>query len=487
MTFDAFNLPKSLLMSLEALDFKTPTPIQEQAIPIAMQGQDILGSAQTGTGKTGAFGIPLIAKLLSDSSAQGLIITPTRELATQVHKNMMAFLGKKSPIKTALLIGGDSIGKQCQSLRRGPRLFVGTPGRLSDHIKRGSLSLKKVTYLVLDETDRMLDMGFSIQIDEIVKHLPQERQTLLFSATLPKNILKMSENYMKNPVRISVGSVTNPAENIDQEVTHLAEQDKFTTLSEQLKVREGSIIVFVKTKFGAERMAKRLASENHHTDALHGDLKHNKRENVIRAFRAKKFRVLIATDVAARGLDIPHIEHVINFDLPQCPEDYIHRIGRTARAGAKGQALCFVSPSERGKWFAIQRLLDPNFKPPPRDKSQKTFSRKKAPGKRFSSDRKKGGFSDRKGPSSDRKSFAGKKSFSPDRQEGVSSDRKRPSSDRKSFTGKKSFSPDRKKSTFSERRGSSANKKATFKSDRAPKKPTLSLKKKPQARRPSAA
>lgn len=358
--FNQFNLPKPLTQALERLNFKTPTPVQAATIPLALQGRDVLGSAQTGTGKTGAFGIPLVARLLANPKGSALVITPTRELATQVMKALKDFLGNGSPIKTALIIGGDSIQKQLFQLKKKPRLFVGTPGRLNDHLRRGSLNLSDTEYLVLDETDRMLDMGFSVQIEEIQKHLPKERQTLLFSATLPKNIMKLAGSYLNNPERVAIGSTSNPAKNIKQEVLQVSETEKYPQLLEQLDNRDGSVIVFVKTKYATEKMAKRLATEGHTTDALHGDLRHTRRERVIKAFRSKKYRVLVATDVAARGLDIPHIEHVINYDLPQAPEDYIHRIGRTARAGAEGEAICFVSPSQRSKWHAIHRLMNPD-------------------------------------------------------------------------------------------------------------------------------
>ena len=357
--FNSLNLPEALMKSLSRMNFNTPTPIQAQAIPPAMEGRDILGSAQTGTGKTGAFGIPMIAKLMSNSRGSALVMTPTRELAVQVLKMLEELLGKPSAIKTALLIGGDSMPKQLQQLRLRPRLIVGTPGRINDHLERGSLMLHDASFLVLDETDRMLDMGFSIQIEKILKFMPQQRQTLLFSATLPKDIVRLSENYLKNPVRVAVGNDTKPAAKIKQEITHLAETEKYATLCKELTARDGSVIVFVKTKWGAEKLAIRLRADFHSADAIHGDLRQNARDRVINAFRNKKHRILVATDIAARGLDIPHIEHVINFDLPQCPEDYIHRIGRTARAGAEGSALCLITPADRIKWAAIQRLIDP--------------------------------------------------------------------------------------------------------------------------------
>jgi len=356
--FSGFGLPPKLITALTRMKFTAPTPIQVQTIPLALAGRDILGSAQTGTGKTGAFGIPLIAKLMEMPQASAIIMTPTRELATQV----MAALQQMIPvgdIKTALLIGGESMPKQFSQLRNNPRLIVGTPGRINDHLERRSLNLSRAHFLVLDETDRMLDMGFGIQIDRIVAHLPKERQTMLFSATLPAGIVKVAAKYLVKPERISVGSTTTPITRIKQELVHTSEGDKYQALLKQLGERTGSILVFVKTKHGAKRMAEKLTkSGQHKADAIHGNLKQSKRDRVIADFRDKRFRLLIATDVAARGLDIPHIEHVINYDLPQCPEDYIHRIGRTARAGAEGAAVNLLTPADGSKWRAIHRLMN---------------------------------------------------------------------------------------------------------------------------------
>ncbi len=364
--FQSLGLPQPLLRALDKMQFNTPTPIQAQAIPSALEGKDILGSAQTGTGKTGAFGIPLVARLLSSPRGSALVMTPTRELAVQVMQMLEKLIDNQGGIKTALLIGGESMPKQLTQLRMRPRLIVGTPGRINDHLERGSLMLHDAGYLVLDETDRMLDMGFSAQIERIVKFLPAQRQTLLFSATLPDNIVSLSRRYLNDPVRVSVGSTSKPIAKIDQEVLHVSEDGKYAEFINQLDKREGSIIVFVKTKWGAEKMAKRLRKENHSADAIHGDLRQNQRDRVIAGFRDCKYRILVATDIAARGLDIPHIEHVINYDLPQCPEDYIHRIGRTARAGAQGSALCLITPADGIKWRAITRLIDPSAKPEPR-------------------------------------------------------------------------------------------------------------------------
>lgn len=362
-TFNDFGLDAVLNKSLEHMKYDKPTPIQEKAIPLALTGRDIMGSAQTGTGKTAAFSIPLVQHLLQNERSSAIVLTPTRELGKQVMEVMRQLLGPKSSIKTAFLIGGDSMSKQNAQLSRRPRLIVGTPGRINDHLKRRSLHLDKTDFLVLDETDRMLDMGFSVQIDQIVKYLPDERQTLMFSATMPKNIMQMADKYLTNPERIAVGSTSNPAKNIKQDIIKVTNENKYETLVNELYARDGSIIVFVKTKHGADKMARKLQNADIDADAIHGDLKQNKRERVIKAYRNKQFRVLVATDVIARGLDVPHVEHVINYDLPQMPEDYIHRIGRTARAGASGQALCLIAPHDGRLWSAIQRLMDPNAKP----------------------------------------------------------------------------------------------------------------------------
>jgi len=361
--FDGLRLQPALLYALAAMNFKTPTPIQAAAIPPALEGQDILGTAQTGTGKTGAFGIPLIAHLLNNPDDHALVMTPTRELATQVMATMHQLIGKKTRINSALLIGGASIFNQFEQLRKSPRLIVGTPGRITDHLLRKSVSLSATRFLVLDETDRMLDMGFGIQIDRILSFIPQERQTLLFSATLPKNILKLSGQYLTNPVRISMGSTNAPVALVKQEKIDVSESEKYCLLLKELEKREGTIIVFVKTKLSADRLAKKLRAQNHSADVIHGDLRQNQRDRAIKAFKNYETRILVATDIAARGLDIPHIETVINYDLPQVAEDYIHRIGRTARNGAEGVAVSLVTHEDGKKWHAIHRLLNPHKKP----------------------------------------------------------------------------------------------------------------------------
>ena len=360
--FTKFNLPSALAATLLEMGYTTPTPIQNQSIQLALEGKDILGSAQTGTGKTAAYSIPLVTNLMTNSRGTALVLTPTRELATQVMNVIKKMLGKNSNIKTALLIGGESMGVQFAQLRNRPRLIVGTPGRINDHIERGTLMLNEAGFLVLDETDRMLDMGFSIQLDQIAKFLPAKRQTLMFSATMPHNINKIAQKYLNNPVNVKIEKNDTPtiSPNLTHDVVHTDDASKYDKLVGELTAREGSIIVFVKTKRGAEKLSIRLNKQKFVSEAIHGDLKQSKRDRVIGEFRAKKHRILVATDVAARGLDIDHIRHVINFDMPHAAEDYIHRIGRTARAGAEGAAISFVSPEDRGKWRAISRLMNPN-------------------------------------------------------------------------------------------------------------------------------
>ena len=379
--FAALSLPESLRHTLESMHFKKPTPIQAKAIPPALAGKDILGSAQTGTGKTAAFGIPLVVKLKNDPNATALVMTPTRELASQVIKQLQTIAGKKSDIKSSLLIGGDSIHRQLQQLKNKPRLIVGTPGRINDHLKRKTLKLDNTKFLVLDETDRMLDMGFTDQIETILKFMPKHRQTLLFSATIPPGISKITQKYLYQPIRISVDIENSAATKVKQDIVHTSEGEKYEKFLSQISDREGSIIVFMRTKHSTEKMAARLTKEGHKANAINGDLRQNKRDRVINNFRNKKYRILVATDVASRGLDIPHIEHVINYDLPECPEDYVHRIGRTGRAGAEGFALCFITPSDKHKWSAINRLLNPMSKTKSNSRSKRNINSENKPRK----------------------------------------------------------------------------------------------------------
>jgi len=390
--FNELPIETKLKNSIKFADFKTPTPIQSKSIPISLTGKDILGTAQTGTGKTLAFTIPMINKLILDKNATALIICPTRELASQVMQTVLKLNVREIGIGNALLIGGESMQKQLRKLKKRARIIVGTPGRINDHLKRQSLDLSKVSYLVLDETDRMLDMGFTPQIELILKFVPKKHQTLLFSATLPDNILKISEKYLNNPERVAVGSLSTPIEKIKQETFQITQDKKYHELINQLVERNGSILVFVKTKHGADKIVKRLKFDGHSADAIHGNLRQSKRDRVINGFRNGKSRILIATDVAARGLDIPLIQHVINYDLPQVPEDYIHRIGRTGRAGKEGSALTFITPNDRSMWNSINKLINPNFKIS-QNTQRRIFKNKKKFKKDFKKERK---FNERK-------------------------------------------------------------------------------------------
>ncbi|MDR0428672.1 MAG: DEAD/DEAH box helicase [Puniceicoccales bacterium] len=358
--FAALGLDKSILERLKHLNFETPTAIQKLAIPVILQGRDVLATAQTGTGKTAAFALPILEKILGDRKSSALVMTPTRELAMQVCRAFMSFIGKKMCIETALLIGGERYDRQLRQLQKNPQIIVGTPGRINDHLQQNSLCLDNIRYLVLDETDRMLDMGFGVQIEAVLRYIPKQHQTLLFSATLPKEILHLAQHYLVDAQRILSGEPNRPIEAIQQESINVSDEGKYGVLIEQLNTRNGSVLVFVRTRRDAEFIARRLSKDTHHAMAIHGNLQQRQRSRVIMHFREKKCRILVATDVAARGLDIPHIEHVINYDLPQCPEDYVHRIGRTARAGASGSALCLITPGDRGKWNAINRLINPD-------------------------------------------------------------------------------------------------------------------------------
>ncbi|MDB9831784.1 DEAD/DEAH box helicase [Candidatus Pelagibacter sp.] len=418
--FKLLKIEDSLKNSLEKMKFTKPTPIQAMAIPVALEGKDVLGTAQTGTGKTLAFSIPLVNKLILDKNAFALVMCPTRELASQVMAAIKSIISDKINIKTALLIGGEAMQKQLRQLGNRSRIIVGTPGRINDHLKRKSLNLSATKYLVLDETDRMLDMGFTPQIEMILKFVPKEHQTLLFSATLPQNIVRISERYLNKPERISTGSTSVPIAKIKQETLQVFKENKYDELVDQFIARKGSILVFVKTKRGADKMVKRLKEEGHSADAIHGDLRQSKRDRVITSFRKGLKRILIATDVAARGLDIPLIQHVINYDLPQVPEDYVHRIGRTARAGTEGSALTFLTSDDRSMWNEISKLIDPNFKPAPRGARGNSKGNKKGKApynkKRKFRDEKKSSFGNKSKPTSYGKSSSSsrdgeKKSF----------------------------------------------------------------------------
>lgn len=365
--FSEFNLSAGLQNSLERLGYAKPTDIQKQAIPSILAGKDVLGTAQTGTGKTGAFLIPLITFLEKTPTEKAIILAPTRELAQQIFKVALDMIKHDRNLRLALLIGGDSMTKQLFHLKQKPRIIIGTPGRVNDHLNRGTLDLSHTSFAVLDETDRMLDMGFGVQIDDIFKHMPEKRQTALFSATLPKQILRLVNNYLIEPVRVTSGELNSVAKNIQQKVMKV--QNKQTALEELLPTLEGTIIIFVKTQRSAERIMLQLRHSKYKVDVLHGGLRQGRRTSVIKNYRDKRFNILVATDIAARGLDIPHIAYVLNYDLPDNPEDFIHRLGRTARAERNGIAISFVGSDDGQKWKNIERFLEgkevqsSNYKP----------------------------------------------------------------------------------------------------------------------------
>ena len=301
VTFSSFDLPEQLNTALSRMNYTTPTSIQAQAIPFALAGRDILGSAQTGTGKTAAFAIPMIAKLMAQPNATALVLAPTRELASQTLDVINKLTVNNRDMRTALLIGGEAMGKQFDQLRRDPRIIVGTPGRINDHLRRNPKMLAFVNFIAVDEADRMLDMGFSEQIDDIFATIPKERQMLMFSATFPESIIKFSRNYLNNPERVSVSTEKASTPKIKHDVVQTTDGEKYTKLLAELETREGSVIIFVKTQHGTERLSKKLDNDEHANVAIHGGLRQNQREKAVRAFRNQRARIMVATDVA-RGM-----------------------------------------------------------------------------------------------------------------------------------------------------------------------------------------
>jgi ATP-dependent RNA helicase RhlE len=362
-TFADLGLSPAILKALEKTTLKTPTPIQAQAIPHIMKGLDLMGLAQTGTGKTAAFGLPLLHRLLDIGHPPGpkhvraLILAPTRELIGQIKDNFEVFT-KGTAVRVTMVVGGASLFKQAQALSKGTDVLVATPGRLIDLLERGDVSLEKCGYLVLDEADHMLDMGFIHSLRKIAKHIPLKRQTLLFSATMPKDIEEIADTYLRNPVRVQVAPPGKPVERIVQGVHFTPQGDKARLLEEYLKKHPGEqALVFGRTKHGSEKLAKLLAAWGFKVGSIHGNKSQNQRDRTLAEFRGGELDVLVATDVAARGIDIPTVRHVYNHDLPNVPENYVHRIGRTARAGAEGTAVAFCAPAEMGELQAIEKLL----------------------------------------------------------------------------------------------------------------------------------
>ena len=391
-SFYEYNLSDNLNKSLKTLGFKNTTEIQSKTIPIALKRHDILASAETGSGKTEAYLIPLIHHIYTLGNISGLILTPTRELAQQVTDVSKSLVGYKSKIETALIVGGASMNNQLRQLKKRPKIIVGTPGRINDHLEKRTLNLKYFNFFVLDEADRMLDMGFEDQVEKIIRFLPSKRQTLLFSATLPKEIIKLSSKYLNNPKRADVKENNVIKTQIKQKILNTKTELKYNQLVDEIALRKGSILIFVRTKYSTEKLKKRLMKDTVKSSALHGDLRQNKRSRILKDFRDDKFRILIATDIASRGLDVPHIEHVINYDLPQVPEDFIHRIGRTARAGSVGEAVSFITPNDKRMWKSIENLMEelknPEQVPDNKKVGQKEFKKRNRNRKRNSKSRK---------------------------------------------------------------------------------------------------
>lgn len=353
--FSGLGISPIFLRTLEKLRFKEPTPIQRQAMPVAIQGKDVVGIAQTGTGKTIAFGIPMMQRL-QQTKGRGLVVVPTRELAIQVDEALHQ-VGLDIGLKTAVLIGGTAIRPQIQALNRNPHIIIATPGRLNDHLEQRTARLSNVNVVVLDEADRMLDMGFEPQIRRIFNVLPHNRQTMLFSATIPHAIMNMATKYMKLPIRIEVAPTGTTVANVTQEIFIVSKDVKSRLAEKLLKQYHGPTLIFTRTKHRAGKLTKSLRNIGHRAAEIHSNRSLNQRREALEGFKSGKYRILVATDVASRGIDVIGIELVINYDLPDNSEDYVHRIGRTARAGANGHAISFATSDQRRDLQRIERLI----------------------------------------------------------------------------------------------------------------------------------
>ena len=363
MIFDDLNLIPVLLRAVQAEGYTTPTPIQEQAIPHVLEGRDVFGAAQTGTGKTAAFALPILQNLQAQPQPRGkrpirvLTLAPTRELAAQINDSFQAY-GANTNMKSTVIFGGVGQNPQTRVLDRGVDILVATPGRLLDLMNQGYIDLRDVQVFVLDEADRMLDMGFINDIRKVIQKLPPRRQTLLFSATLPREIKTLADGLLVDPVQVSVAPPSSTVDAIEQSVFSVEKADKIDLLIDLLRRPEiAKTLVFTRTKHGADKVVKKLTRANIHAAAIHGNKSQNNRERALEAFKHGGMRVLVATDIAARGLDVDDITHVFNFDLPYEPEVYVHRIGRTGRAGASGIAFAFCSEEERPLLRQIERLI----------------------------------------------------------------------------------------------------------------------------------
>jgi len=359
-TFHGLGIAPGILVILERLQFAKPTPIQSQTIPVAIEGKDVVGVAQTGTGKTLAFAIPMVQRL-ANSRLQGLVLLPTRELALQVDEEFNK-VGRSLGLRTSVLIGGLPMYTQVRAIRQNPHIIIATPGRLIDHLQQKNIRFDNINTLVLDEADRMLDMGFLPQIRRILQAIPKDRQTMLFSATLPREVMHIASSYMKLPVRIEIAPSGTTVDETTQEIFIVARNAKLRLLEKILSERKGSVLVFTRTKHGARHVNIAVRAMGHTSSEIHANRSLNQRKDALAGFKSGKYRVLIATDIAARGIDVRAIELVINYDLPAQSEDYVHRIGRTGRAGAKGHAISFALPEEQRGIRNIERLIRKNLR-----------------------------------------------------------------------------------------------------------------------------
>ena len=402
MTFNDLHLIKNIQQALTEEGYENPTPIQEQAIPIILEGTDLVGCAQTGTGKTAAFAIPILNYLHKLSGSSGkqktirtLVVTPTRELAIQIDESFNTY-GKYTNIRSMVVFGGVNQASQVEQLKKGVDILIATPGRLLDLHKQGFISLDALHFLVLDEADQMLDMGFINDVKKIVKLTPSNRQTLLFSATMPMAIRELAETFLTKPKYVSVTPVSSTAETVNQKIYFVGKEDKRKLLYHIIRNDNiNNVLVFTRTKHGADNVVKALKKNNVTAEAIHGDKSQNARQRVLESFKNKEISVLVATDIAARGIDIESLPYVINFDLPNIPESYVHRIGRTGRAGNTGLAISFCAKDELPYWKDIEQLIkinvkvekehpypysdveeNPDAKPDLRNKNKETNSRK---------------------------------------------------------------------------------------------------------------
>jgi ATP-dependent RNA helicase RhlE len=340
---------------LRRINFHVPTPIQLKAIPLALEGKDIIGIAQTGTGKTHAFAVPMVQRLLQ-INGKGLVLAPTRELSIQIEESFQD-IARPFAIRTACLIGGASMYDQIQSLRKNPRIVIATPGRLIDHMRQWNITAEDVSILVLDEADRMLDMGFAPQIGQILRFLPKIRQTMLFSATIPEEIMQIAARHMKLPISVEIAPSGTAAERVSQELFIVRKEAKLRLLGKLLAQYHGAVLLFSRTKYNAARIARSIRQMGYRAAEIHSNRSLNQRREALEGFKSGKYKVLVATDIAARGLDVTGIELVVNYDLPDDAQNYVHRIGRTGRAGCQGHAISFATPQQRSDVRDIEKII----------------------------------------------------------------------------------------------------------------------------------